>query len=272
MNGIVIVLYLKRKSIWTQLPNILLLHHAIVDLFSSHMFTLPLGCIHLWFSDKIPHYLESAKLSVFLMVLCSDLLAFILTTASRWSFTCRPGGHLIYSSRWKIYANMLIIWMVSLIVACVSYSFDFAYYANSRTFQHSITTVISLCIAVILVFLQQTYYKAWKYLRDLVVEIDDDIEAARFEIAFLKRALRMTQMIALMFFLLLLPLLMNIVIVLKGSNTSLLSVVYILFSLLSVINPVLTCRFTDDFRIKRKRLASTSAAVEEIILSMPHLT
>ena len=125
LNGMIITLYCKNKRMHRKIPNILLMHQAVVDLFNAmHGISLVieflLFCIYNTLSPVDFIHLKLVQLFLFTASTFTSLLNFSLITVERLLAIYKPFFHRSKVTKKAVYLSIAAIWFISTGLASVT--------------------------------------------------------------------------------------------------------------------------------------------------------
>ena len=122
LNFLIIATFCKRKPIRKKLPNILLMHQAIVDIFNSAAYVIPYACFKLFLSfEKDVNILVAWSERFFYIQMIfivpvsysSSLNTFTVIALERYLAICKPFFHRKHITKKKCIYTFVIFWILA---------------------------------------------------------------------------------------------------------------------------------------------------------------
>ena len=239
LNIMVCFIYYRRKIIRNKLPNILLVNHALADLFTCMMYILPNTVFHFILTidktKKYQNYHDPIEFTAFVSISSSSCI-YTLAGFERWLSIVKPIWHHVHIKTKHAWRAAMLSWLISISCSLPSILVDETY----AIYYISAQVIMVMFIIAISALFIKTWYTALVEVRRHR-QLRSDSNRVLIE-------LHITKIFALMFLLFTMTFI-PLATANPDKRTPERRIKILLFALSAVNSPILTLTLKRDFRL-----------------------
>ena len=245
LNSIIVSVFCKQANVREKIPNILLFHQAIADLFNGGVYgiTRVTYLMVKKIDKKFVWAIQSIFYAAFIISLLSSIFLCTVIAIHRFVSIYFPIWHRVHLTERHVQALIIVIWLVPIpfvILYLIYYKIIILWL---------IYTLIAPLVIIITVLFISTFIKAFLSLQIQSINSTPHQRSS-------KRQLRLSLLFLVMFMefaLVYIPQTLIFSGTVGGGSDTLLGIMFTLLLLTSVVNPILTLSFRKQFRIFQSR-------------------
>ena len=238
LNGIVIGLFVRRRQSRKRTSNWFMVHQSIVDAVHCGMYVIPRGA--LWVVEESSELAYTIVLGLLSISATSSLLTFSLVIAERYTAIAKPAIHEQRFTKPLIKRAMELLWVVSIMIGVIIGILEYFTEAFLIIMVCG-QLLVGFVVLVLTGLICLSFWKSWRTMQHYKTIKQDFLHARDTKLA--QREFRYILIYMIIFLVFLVTFLPTL-----ASATS--SITFVVYSLASLVDPIITLTLKEDFTIR----------------------